>query len=198
MNKAEAISTISQIAVDAIIKAPVNREEREAFLAEKLAEIVKTAASAIPPAEYRTSDHIIDFLFKGTPFADLPSGFDGVEAKAESGAFLIKAAEASRRYIHNDINYADGHAMSVTKSGRKFVGVIERCTESLTDDLYPFKYFAHVFEDKKLLFAISACSCGKAFLVQVLRGAVRSAAMYKTKGQRHRQNKKIKKEEANA
>lgn len=30
MNKAEAISTISQIAVDAIIKAPVNREEREA------------------------------------------------------------------------------------------------------------------------------------------------------------------------
>lgn len=84
MNKAEAISTISQIAVDAIIKAPVNREEREAFLAEKLAEVVKTAASAVPPAEYRTPDPIIDFLFKGTPFADLPSGFDGAEVKESS------------------------------------------------------------------------------------------------------------------
>ena len=87
------------------------------------------------------------------------------------------------------IKYPDGFTVELEKCGRTLVGVIERVLDSLTDDTYPYKYIATVYEGERIVFSIDTCPFGLANFRAILKGAMNNALMRMTHGVRHRQNR---------
>lgn len=107
----------------------------------------------------------------------LPGGFDGVE-RAEVGKMKAKA-----------IKHPGGFALQLEKDGRKIVGVIERVTDSLTDETYPYKYIATVYEGERVIFAIDTCPFGLALFRKILKGAMNNAIIAMGHSRRNRRNR---------
>lgn len=91
------------------------------------------------------------------------------------------------------IKYPGSMVIELRKLGRKVVGVINRTDQSLTDDGYPFKYYADIYLDDLHVFSIEECRLGRWKLESVLREACRALIMTATHNMRNRQNRAMKK-----
>ena len=91
------------------------------------------------------------------------------------------------------IKYPGSVVIEYQKMGRKVVGVINRTDQSLTDEGYPFKYYADIYLDDMHVFAIEECRLGISKLHSIVRAACYQTLMKATHNRRNSQNRKLKK-----
>lgn len=107
---------------------------------------------------------------------------------------LLEYKPTLGREVHKQIiKYPGSVVIEYKKMGRKIVGVINRTDESLTNEGYPFKYYADVYLDDLHVFSIEECRLGRWKLEGVLRAALSKLLMDATHDMRHRQNRAMKK-----